>query len=67
MMTDKINRVYKDAKSNTVFSKEFLQIRDNHWPLFASNLEKSIIGAIYCGWLIGKYGSTTAQLMYDDI
>ena len=66
-MADKTNRVYKEAKNNSIFSKEFLQIKGNYFPLFASNVEKAVISAVYGGWLIGKYGVDTAQLMYDDI
>lgn len=66
-MGEKTSRVYKQARKDETFREEFSSIKGNRFPMFADSVEKAVIAAFYCGWLVGRHGPALAEEMYQNI
>jgi len=55
------------GKKNKTFLRDIKQADDDEPPgFFADTAEQAFFGAVYYGWLIGRYGKQWDNHIYDN-
>lgn len=60
-------QIYEAAKKDAAYVSDIKATGQSMPGFFACKVEKAVCGAGYCGWLIGKYGPSKANEMYEEI